>query len=122
MALVVAEGGVFIVAEHAIYCDAIGFYAAAFAAGIVFNRVRDYLIDRKIAPGRFVTKGFGTGYLWLPFFREHPDNRRVRIDTLVEVAPPDAKAAERLVKLYARGLLAPEVGLAFGRTSSGLHL
>ena len=31
--------------------------------------------------------------------------RMGRLDTLVEVTPPDAKAAERLVKLYARGLL-----------------
>ncbi|MFA7278726.1 MAG: ATP-binding protein [Sterolibacterium sp.] len=31
--------------------------------------------------------------------------RMGRLDTLVEVTAPDAKAAERLVKLYARGLL-----------------
>jgi len=31
--------------------------------------------------------------------------RMGRLDTLVEVTPPDAKAAERLVKLYSRGLL-----------------
>lgn len=31
--------------------------------------------------------------------------RMGRLDTLVHVSPPDAKAAERLVRLYARGLL-----------------
>lgn len=34
-----------------------------------------------------------------------------RLDTLVEVAPPDAEAAKKLVALYARGLLAPKVDL-----------
>lgn len=34
-----------------------------------------------------------------------------RLDTLVEVTPPDAKAAERLVTLYSRDLLAPNVDL-----------
>ena len=34
-----------------------------------------------------------------------------RLDTLVHVTPPDAKAAERLVELYARGLLAKNVNL-----------
>jgi transitional endoplasmic reticulum ATPase len=33
--------------------------------------------------------------------------RMGRLDTIVEVAPPDAEAAERLVRLYARGLLDP---------------
>lgn len=35
-----------------------------------------------------------------------------RLDTLVEVLPPDATAAERLVKLYARDLLASDVDLS----------
>lgn len=37
--------------------------------------------------------------------------RMGRLDTLVEVLPPDAKAAERLVKLYARDLLDDTVDL-----------
>jgi transitional endoplasmic reticulum ATPase len=37
--------------------------------------------------------------------------RMGRLDTLVEVSPPDAAAAQRLVKLYARGLLAKDVDL-----------
>lgn len=43
-----------------------------------------------------------------------------RLDTLVEVLPPDAKAAERLVTLYSRGLLAPDVNLKrIGETLAG---
>ncbi len=34
-----------------------------------------------------------------------------RLDTLVEVSPPDAEAAQRLVRLYARDLLAEDVSL-----------
>lgn len=34
-----------------------------------------------------------------------------RLDTLVEVSPPDSVAAQRLVSLYARGLLADDVNL-----------
>lgn len=37
--------------------------------------------------------------------------RMGRLDTVVEVSPPDAAAAQRLVKLYARGLLAEDVDL-----------
>lgn len=37
--------------------------------------------------------------------------RMGRLDTLVEVTPPDAKAAEKLVALYARGLLEEKASL-----------
>lgn len=37
--------------------------------------------------------------------------RMGRLDTLVEVTPPDAATVQRLVKLYARGLLAEDVSL-----------
>lgn len=37
--------------------------------------------------------------------------RMGRLDTLVEITPPDAKAAERLVKLYSRGLLEEDASL-----------
>jgi transitional endoplasmic reticulum ATPase len=46
--------------------------------------------------------------------------RMGRLDTLVEVLPPDAKAAERLVKLYSRGLLSKEANLSrIGKTLEG---
>lgn len=46
--------------------------------------------------------------------------RMGRLDTLVEVTPPDATAAERLVKLYARNLLDPKVDLKkIGKTLAG---
>lgn len=37
--------------------------------------------------------------------------RMGRLDALVEIAPPDAEAARRLVRLYARGLLEPSANL-----------
>lgn len=37
--------------------------------------------------------------------------RMGRLDTLVEVSPPDAATVQRLVKLYARGLLAQDASL-----------
>lgn len=37
--------------------------------------------------------------------------RMGRLDTLVEVSPPDAEAVQRLVKLYSRGLLEPTADL-----------
>jgi outer membrane protein OmpA-like peptidoglycan-associated protein len=48
------------------------------------RRVRDYLTDHGIEQDRILYYGFGQGYLWLPFFPEHPDNRRVRITTCGE--------------------------------------
>lgn len=46
--------------------------------------------------------------------------RMGRLDTLVEVTPPDAKAAERLVKLYSRGLLSKEANLTrIGKALAG---
>jgi transitional endoplasmic reticulum ATPase len=46
--------------------------------------------------------------------------RMGRLDTLVEVKPPDANAAVRLVKLYARGLLHQEVDFTrVGETLKG---
>lgn len=46
--------------------------------------------------------------------------RMGRLDTLVEVLPPDAKAAERLVTLYSRGLLAKDANLTrIGKSLEG---
>ena len=59
------------------------------------RRVRDYLIDRGVQPERVFTYGFGEGYLWLPFFPGHPDNRRVRITTCGEGWGSNRCLAER---------------------------
>lgn len=46
--------------------------------------------------------------------------RMGRLDVLVKVEPPDAEAVERLVRLYARGLLAKDANLSnIGKTLAG---
>jgi outer membrane protein OmpA-like peptidoglycan-associated protein len=57
--------------------------------------VRDYLLDRGLKPERMLVYGFGQGYLWLPFFPDHPDNRRVRITTCGEGWGSNRCLAER---------------------------
>ncbi len=43
-----------------------------------------------------------------------------RLDAVIEVTPPDAKAAEKLLRLYSRGLIQPETDLtAAGRALAG---
>lgn len=48
------------------------------------DRVRQYLLDHGVQPDRIMVQGFGSGYLWMPFFPDHPNNRRVRITTCGE--------------------------------------
>jgi len=42
-----------------------------------------------------------------------------RVDDLIEVGPPDGEAAERLVRLYGRGLLAPDIDFTHLRDKLG---
>lgn len=107
-------------------------FAAQYAPAVVFAEDIDRLIHGKrsmemdevlnILDG-IDTKG---GEIITVLTTNHIENinpamlRPGRLDTLVEVSPPDAKAAEKLVTLYGRGLLAEDVDLSkVGKTLAG---
>lgn len=107
-------------------------FAAQYAPAVIFAED----IDRAITGNRSTsmdevlntldgidTKG---GEIITVFTTNHIENinpamlRMGRLDTLVEVLPPDAHAAQRLVKLYARDLLHGDVSLEnLGKTLQG---
>lgn len=99
-------------------------FAAQYAPAIIFAED----IDRVMTGGRSVEMdsilntldGIDTknGEIITVFTTNHIEHinpavlRMGRLDMLVEVKPPDAKAAERLVRLYGRGLIDDETGLS----------
>lgn len=107
-------------------------FAAQYAPSVLFAEDIDRCTDgeRDVSMDELLntldgvdTKG---GEVITVFTTNHVENinpallRMGRLDTLVEVKEPDANAAERLVKLYSRGLLATDTDLeAVGKALAG---
>lgn len=120
----VRNGWTFIYLNNVIHLKKALEFAQRYAPAVLFSEDIDRALtgDRSIAMDEILntldgvdTKG---AEIITVFTTNHVENinpaalRMGRLDTLVHVTPPDAKAAERLIKLYSRGLLEPTASIA----------
>src|SRR5262249_43736373 len=107
-------------------------FAARYAPAVLFAEDIDRVVDgeRSVSLDEILNTIDGVdtknGEIITVFTTNHVEKinpamlRMGRLDALIHVAPPDAKAAERLVQLYSRGLLEDNCDLTeVGKMLSG---